>query len=254
MKKKYRLEKQLCEDTESYDRDTVEKYIEYLEEQKRLIKIGNLLFDVEAMLTPFTCHTSLCVPDGKGKICGKKAEGDCCCGVYAPRVSIRERERIEKILPAIYERFPGVKKAIDKAKGYYEWDENYDRIMSKNKKDLCVFMTPDEKDFGFYACTIHAYCLENHLSPWIYKPSACTMFPLFILDPTDEEERMLITIHGKEVMTLGETEENYREIHCLDRNPSAKQPIYIEMKSTLVHMFGAEAWKKLDEALKKRPK
>jgi len=50
-------------------------------------------------------------------------------------------------------------------------------------------------------------------------------------------------------MTLGETDAVYRNVPCCKANQSAKHPVYIEMRSTLEHMFGAEVWRRLDKAL-----
>lgn len=252
MAKEYRLWDRLADDTEYYEKDDIEKYVEYLEEQGQLLWIGNLAFDVEAMLRPFVCHTSLCLPKSPIK---RKVTTKCCCVSYAPRLSTKERERIEEILPALKERFPFLEKQIERADGFYEWDEHYDRLICKTPKDLCVLMTPDDKEFGFFACLIHAYCLENDLNPHYYKPSACVMFPLFILDVENDGENApttLVTMHSREVMTLGEDEDNYQDVKCCQANKLAKTPVYIEMKSTLVSMFGEEVWGLLDEALKER--
>jgi len=45
MAKTYRLSKRLSDDTSYYDLDESAKYVDYLEEQDRLVRIGNLLFD-----------------------------------------------------------------------------------------------------------------------------------------------------------------------------------------------------------------
>lgn len=245
---KFELNKRLAEDTDSYERDPVEKYVEFRTEQGEIIEIGNLLFDVEAMLTPFVCDTRLCMGEAEKK----GGEYLSCCVVYAPRLSIREKERIEKILISLEERFPKLSSRLEKLEGFYEWDDQYDRLLTKDSKGRCVFLTPNKKDLGFYGCTIHSYCLENNLSPHLYKPSACVMFPLFILDVSDEEETILVTSHNREVMTLGEDEDNYHEMPCLLPNDLAEKPLYEEMKSTLVTMFGMKAWNLLDKAIKAR--
>jgi len=248
MAKKYRLRKRLAEDTEYYDKDPIEKYLDYLNEQERLVRVGNLVFDSEAMLRPFACNTELCMKNGVGRK-GKKRS---CCVDYAPRLSTREREKIDEILPGLVERFPWFRRAIDKAGGFYDWDENFDRIVAKNKKGSCVFITPDAEEFGFHACAIHAYCLENGLSRYDYEPSACLMFPLFLLDVDDEDGTILVTSHSKEVMTMGEDEENYVEVACCKPNEFASEPTYVFMRETLVNMFGAEVWRRLDKALRQR--
>ncbi|MBN1868021.1 hypothetical protein JW916_12105 [Candidatus Sumerlaeota bacterium] len=256
---KFKLRKRLNEDTDYYELDPLVKYADFLEEKGRLVKVGNLRFDAQAMLRPFACDTRLCFPAKKAKDTksgkgGKKnlsPRKNCsCCVVYTPRLSTRERERLESILPGIRRRFPTLGKEIERKGGFYEWDEGFDRIVMKNGGDICIFQTTDTSEFGFHACMIHVYCKERRLSASLYKPSACVMFPIFILELGDDEDSILVTTHNREVRTLGEEDDEYIEPGCLKKNPLAKRPLYIEMKETLVHMFGAEAWRRLDHALK----
>jgi hypothetical protein len=244
------LRKRLAEDTEYYDKDPIEKYAEYLKEEGRIVRIDNLLFDGKALgSTLFVCDSGQCIPSDPKKI----KKNTCCCSVYAPRLSTRERERIDEILPALKERFSFLEKAIEKAGGFFEWDEGYDRMVSKDKRGLCVFMTPSTEEFGFYGCTIHSWCLENKKSPWDYKPSACVMFPLFLLDLSNDEEELIVTAQSREVMTLGEeNDDNYCEVGCLKKKGKGKEPVYIAMKDTLVNMFGSRTWTQLDKALRER--
>jgi hypothetical protein len=255
---KFTLRKRLNDDTDYYDLDSVVKYSHYLEEQGRLVQVGNLRFDAQEMMRPFVCDTCLCIPpkgnnNGRAKPPATGPRKNCsCCVVYTPRLSTQERERIEKILPGLRRRFPNLGKAIDRKDGFYEWDETYDRLVHKYGKDLCIFQTPDTSEFGFHACMIHAYCRENRLSETFYKPSACVMFPLYLLDLGEDNGGLLITAHTHEVCVIGEDDDDYVEPGCLKKNPLAKRPLYIEMKNTLVHMFGLKAWSILDRELRKR--
>lgn len=249
----YRLRKHLNDDTAYYDKDAVDKYADYLEEKGRLIHIGNLLFDEETMQLPYLCDTALCMPSKEKGSKAKKCKCTSCCVSYAPRISTGERERIDKILPDVIKRFPFLAADIKKHNGYYYWDENYDRFVVKKQKEYCVFLTPDAKDFGFHACTLHSYCLEKKLPPALYKPSACSMFPIFMLEMS-EDDQILITAHTKEVRNVGEEVDEYHEVTCIERNHLATKPLYQEMKDMLIYMFGAAVWEKLDRELKKRAK
>jgi hypothetical protein len=249
---KFRLEQQLCKDTESYERNVVDKYAEFLEEEGRILRIGNLLFDVEAMLRPFVCDSRLCIPDSDGKIQGKCRKTDSCCSVYTPRLSSDERNRIEELLPGLRQRFPELNVALSEKGGYFEWDDGYDRMLLKDaSENFCIFLTSSEEDLGFRGCMIHAWCLENGLSPMHYKPSACGMFPLYLMDLSENDE-ILVTAHGKKSVTLGDADAPYYKIGCQKRCPSDTPPLYVSMKGTLEHMFGAEAWRLLDKGLKQR--
>jgi Fe-S-cluster containining protein len=250
---KFQMQKRLREDTDSYERDAIEKYVDYLREKGRILEIGNLLFDGPAMMRPFVCDTRLCIP--RSKKTGPRRKCTSCCVVYAPRLSTAEKKRIEKILPGVRERFKWLDARIKRLGGYYEWDDSYDRLLTKDSREHCVFLTPNTREFGFHACAIHAYCLENGLSTDLYKPSACVMFPFFLLETNDDEGTILITSHNREVMALGEKDDGgHTAVGCLKRNPYARRRLYIEMKNTLVAMFGQRAWNLLDAALRERNK
>lgn len=239
----FKLEKTLAADTDSYERSVYEKYAEYREEKGKTVRVGNLVFDIEAMLLPYTCDTSLCIP--------KRGKNTCCCVKYTPRVSAGERRRIEEILPALERRFPGLAQRIQKSKGYYHWTEEYDRYLNKAPKEQCIFMDHDGGEIGFPGCLIHAWCLENGIPTHRHKPSACFMFPLFLLDMSDDDNTLFITAHTREVMGLGEEEDGgFCDPACLANNPKARNPLYVEMKDTLTVMFGAKLWPALDKKLR----
>jgi len=248
---KFQLQKRLREDTESYERDPIEKYVDYLRENGRILEMGNLLFDTQAMTQPFVCNTRLCIPDSGRN--GSRRKRSSCCVVCTSRLSTAERRRIEEILPGIRRRFKWLDARIKRLGGYYEWDESYDRLLTKDSLEHCVFLTPDTREFGFYACVIHVYCIENGLSPDWHKPSACVMFPLFLLETNDEKGAILVTSHSPEATALGEEDDGgHTAVGCLKKNPYARRPLYVEMNNTLITMFGQKAWDLLDGALRER--
>lgn len=252
----YKLRKRLLDDTNYYELDAVDKYADYLIEKDRVITLGNLLFDAEAMLAPFVCHTSLCIREKKGpggRLVPRARGGSCCCTCYSPRVSTSEREKIDGILPEVRKRFPELDREIRAAGGYYEWDANYDRMVLKGKHGLCIFMAPERSGAGFYGCYLHAWCLENKKDPQLYKPSACVMFPIFIFE-LSSGNRTLVTSHTKEARNVGEDEEIFSDLDCIAPNALAKRPLYVEMKDTLVYMYGEKLWNRLDGELRKRAK
>ena len=109
----FRLRKRLSEDTASYDRDESEKYVDYLTEKGRIVKVGNLLFDAGAMFQRFVCDTRLCIPGKNGNCGGGKRKSNSCCVAYTPRLSTKERDRIERILAGVLQRFPRLGAAIE---------------------------------------------------------------------------------------------------------------------------------------------
>ncbi len=250
---KHELKKRLREDTDYYHLDPLVKYTSYLEEEGRLLKIDNVYFDAQAMLDPFVCDTRLCIPGKNGRtITGLKTHRTC-CGGYAPRVSPNEKKRIESILPEIEKRFPALEQLIKKEGGFYEWDEDYDRLLVRPKEDWCIFMSNDPESLGFHFCMLHVFCNENGLNPLDYKPSACLMFPLVLMDVDEKENIMLISKHSYEVATVGEggdsDEDDYLNLACCSPNRLATKPLYVEMRDTLEYMFGETVWRRLDKAL-----
>jgi hypothetical protein len=253
--KSVKLRKRLQDDTDYYAYETITKYIEYLKEQNRVLRFGDVYFDVAAMQFPFVCDTRLCIPCRDGKTITGKRRRRTCCGGYAPQLSTVERKRIDSILPDVCKRFLGLDRRIAKHGGYYKWDENYDRLLTRPEGDWCIFMARDPQELGFHACLLHAYCNEQGLDPKEYKPAPCIMFPLVLLESEDAgKKNVLVTRHTHEVMTLDEDEDDdkYIALDCCKRNPLAQNPLYKEMRDTLVYMFGRELWEALDKALSER--
>lgn len=248
---RFPLRNRLTRDTEYYDLDPIVKYADYLDEQGRILWVGNLAFDAEAMMRPFLCDTRQCIADAQGRIGGRKRKTCSCCVSYTPRLSTDERKRIDRILPALRSKYPDLAERIDAGGTYYYWDDNYDRLVEKADRGFCVFLSPTPMESGIHGCLIHAHCLEEGLSPELYKPAACVMFPLFLLDIDSDEGTMLISAHSREVMEIGEDEDNYYKVGCLRKGATGTLPLYISMKNTLVHMFNDKAWQLLDKAMRK---
>ena len=247
---RHHLRQRLTTDTEYYDAEMVVKYVDFLEENGRLIRVDNLYFDAEAMLEPFACDTCQCIPGPDGRTAAGKKRSSSCCVVMTPRLSTTERERMDGILPGLLERFPDLAARVAKAGGYYEWDDGYDRMVLKSKDGLCIFMTQDTEEFGFHACQVHAWCLENGKEPGLYKPSACVMFPLFLLDIDGDDETALVSRHSRETSIVADDEENYRKVGCLGKGSIGRIPLYVTMKSTLEYMFSPAVWRALDARMR----
>lgn len=52
-------------------------------------------------------------------------------------------------------------------------------INTQAKDNHCVFLFKDNE--GLNKCVIHKYCLDNNISPNLFKPGSCSLFPIDIV-------------------------------------------------------------------------
>lgn len=59
----------------------------------------------------------------------------------------------------------------------YPYKLKYMNIQSKDNH--CVFLFKDDE--GLNKCVIHKYCLDNNISPNLFKPGSCSLFPIDVI-------------------------------------------------------------------------
>ena len=131
-----------------------------------MIQIDDVVISFDVFREKFLCNLDAC----KGECC---IEGD----AGAP-VELEEVEKLEEVLPVIWDELsPGARAVIDK-QGVVYTDEEGDLVTSiVNHKD-CVFTCYDEK--GYCYCAIEKAFRAGKTD--FYKPISCHLYPIRIGD------------------------------------------------------------------------
>ncbi|OPZ17605.1 MAG: hypothetical protein BWZ10_01172 [candidate division BRC1 bacterium ADurb.BinA364] len=231
------LDKSLC----YYDFSVERRYADYLKETGRAIVIDNLIVDAPNVVErKFLCHTDLCL----GKRPEKGMRGKGCCSTFDVRVAPDEVKRIEPMLPRIKERFPYIARAIDQEGGeWWHYDaEDYNKTLNIKENGGCIFLGPREN--GIFPCALHALALEDGLDPKRLKPSACIMYPLFMIELDDNEYLLTCTCAETHPVICG-AETEHHDFPCLNPNGKAAEPLYKAMGGVIEMMFGESAYRRL---------
>lgn len=243
-RKKYHINKQIAADSDTYERDGILKYLEYLEETDNAIRVGNVVFDVEELVKrKFACDTRLCLDRRNGHFAKRRS----CCTEYAVRVSTDEAARIRQFLPEISESYPDVGKAIEGAGGFCEHDAWFDRVLRKKPEGTCIFLS--DQGGNIFHCAIHGAALKNRKSPFRLKPSACSLFPLCYLE---HEDGYVLTAYSMQNSRIIEDETEPLHYDCCAPNPLATRPLYIEMGDTISQLLGKECYDLFVREVKRR--
>lgn len=176
-----------------------------------MIQIGDVVVSMDVLREKFTCNLSVC----KGQCC---IEGD----AGAP-VELDEVEKLEEVLPLIWDELSEGARAVIDRQGVVYTDEEGDLVTSiVNNKD-CVFTCYDEK--GCCYCAIEKAFREGKTN--FYKPISCHLYPIRV---SDFGLYKAVNYHWwdicKAAVLLGE---------------KRGVPIYEFLKEPLIRKFG-EAW------------
>ena len=131
-----------------------------------MVQIDDVVISLDVFREKFLCNLDAC----KGECC---IEGD----AGAP-VELEEVEKLEEVLPVIWnELSPEARAVIDK-QGVVYTDQDGDLVTSiVNGKD-CVFTCYDER--GYCYCAIEKAYREGRCN--FYKPVSCHLYPIRIGD------------------------------------------------------------------------
>lgn len=132
--------------------------------EKIMVQVGDIIVSFDVFREKFLCDLDAC----KGVCC---IEGD----AGAP-VELEEVEKLEEVLPVIWDELsPEARTVIDK-QGVVYTDQEGDLVTSiVNGKD-CVFTCYDER--GYCYCAIEKAFREGRCN--FYKPISCHLYPIRI--------------------------------------------------------------------------
>ena len=131
-----------------------------------MIQIEDVVVSFDVLREKFLCNLDAC----KGECC---IEGD----AGAP-VELEEVEKLEEVLPVIWEELSPEARAVIEKQGVVYTDQEGDLVTSiVNNKD-CVFTCYDEK--GCCYCAIEKAYRDGKTD--FYKPVSCHLYPIRIGD------------------------------------------------------------------------
>ncbi len=231
------------------DTDIVDRYRDYLLESpdRHLWLSKSVLVDVDGIIRRrFACDSHLClkhrVRDGQIKVKTKYS----CCWDLEVQLLPTEIEAIEKHLPKVLAHHPAVKAHAD-AKGFWEHDEEWWKILQKKKRGDCVFLDQCGEN-GQSLCSLHATALREKMKLGDIKPLICRMFPIFILETDDVN---IITFYCEETHPILFADDEYEKMHCLHANEHATEPVYRHMRDALLALVGEDGYAKIESEAKK---
>lgn len=182
-----------------------------------MIQIGDVVVSLDVLKEKFLCNLDAC----KGACC---IEGD----AGAP-VELDEIEKLEEVLPIIWEELaPEARDVIDK-QGVVYTDQEGDLVTSIVHNKDCVFTCYDER--GCCCCAIEKAYREGKTD--FYKPVSCHLYPIRVGDygpyKAVNYNRWDVC---KAAVLLGQKE---------------NLPVYKFLKEPLIRKFGEEWYAELAE-------
>ena len=160
-------------------------------------------------------------------------KGECCIeGDAGAPVELEEVEKLEEVLPVIWDDLAPEAQEVINRQGVVYTDEEGDLVTSiVNGKD-CVFTCYDEK--GYCYCAIEKAYREGKCN--FYKPISCHLYPIRI---GDYGPYKAVNYHRwdvcKAAVLLGK---------------KVNLPVYKFLKEPLIRKFGAEWYEELENVAK----
>lgn len=119
--------------------------------------------------------------DCQPKICKNQPS---CCSCYVPHVKSAKLETIVGCFPAVVNYTDSIVEDDEFINVFEEWEDGTHRI-DANASEACIFtyLLPS----GEKLCSLHSAAIDLQLSPVTIKPSACSLWPLILLDGATPE-------------------------------------------------------------------
>lgn len=175
-----------------------------------MLQIDDTVISLDLLKENFVCDLIKC----KGECC---VEGD----AGAP-LELEEIDKINEVLPLVWDKLSDKAKALIKLQGVSYIDEDGEPVTSIINGRECVFTYFDEN--GICKCA-----LENH-----YKPISCYLYPVRI---QKYETFSAVNYHRWSVCNC-----------AVDNGNALKVPVYKFLKAPLTRKFGEEWYEQLELA------
>lgn len=189
-----------------------------------MLQIDDTIVSLDLLDEFFVCNLSVC----KGECC---IEGD----AGAP-LEEQEIDKINEILPLVWDDLTEASKEVINKQGVYYIDEDNEPVTSIVNGRECVFTYTDED--GCCKCAIEKAYREGKTD--FYKPISCHLYPVRVQKYNDFHA---VNYHQWSICSCG--------VHLGNK---LKTPLYRFLKEPLIRKFGPEWYEQLeiaDEELKK---
>ncbi len=183
-----------------------------------MLQIQDTIVSLDLLEQKFICDLASC----KGECCVQGQEG-------AP-LEGGEVEKLEDVLPIVWEYLPECSKEVIKNQGVSYVDSVGDDVTSIVNGDECVFVYRDEN--GYAKCAVEKAFLEGKTS--FRKPLSCYLYPVRV-----ERHKFFSAV-------------NYHRWHickCAELlGEKQGVPVYQFLKDPLIQKFGYDWYKELETA------
>jgi hypothetical protein len=203
--------------------DTDDKYVQFLKEKPRTFVYENLIFDLENLDGYYNCAG-----------CKRKKPGAFCCSGYDLELTGHDIEKLEKIMPELANKYPGLKRSL-KGENFWRYGDEFEKHMRRKGNDDCIFLMP-----GGDACYIHAWALERGIDPLDLKPYVCSLYPVVVVIIDDE---VVISTMNEESRVILDAGEN--TVPCTVARGGREDHILVRSREILVRMFGPKIYREL---------
>lgn len=183
-----------------------------------MLQIDDTIVSFDLFDEHFVCDLASC----KGICC---IEGD----AGAP-LDDEEIEKLEEVLPIIWDDLSDVSKKLIEKQGVFYIDEDLEPVTSIVEGRECVFTYTDEN--GFCKCAIEKAYREGKTD--FYKPISCHLYPVRVQKYNDF---LAVNYHRWKVCECARTLGN-----------QLKVPVYKFLKEPLIRKFGEEWYKQMEIA------
>ena len=181
-----------------------------------------------------------------------------CCGGDLRVATVKEYEQLyndkyDKIVKSIPDCYRDEFNSFISQYGMFIKHRYYMQFLNTQAKDnRCIFSFRDKE--GLNKCVIHKYCLDNNISPNLFKPGSCSLFPIDIVKfKMQEEQGYLIfccsnaTVHFSR-FALTDKRHNNVIFPCLDLSIAKKRdfsektimPAYVYASSYVKEVFNLD--------------
>lgn len=185
-----------------------------------MLQIDDTIISLDLFDECFVCDLASC----KGVCC---IEGD----AGAP-LTEDEIDKLEELLPIVWNDLSEASKQVIDRQGVYYIDEDGDPVTSIVDGRECVFTYTDEQ--GMCKCAIEKACREGKTD--FYKPISCHLYPVRLLE---RKNYIGVNYHRWNVCECARV-----------LGKQQKVPVYKFLKEPLIRRFGKEWYEQMEIAEK----